>query len=150
MVFHWSLSAIKFPQVSRTLLSILVDLNDAVVWMVSACRLMSKSSSPFTQPLEILPGASNTTLITVTFLFHSFYFSSLARSKLLSLFVFFDFHSVVHRDGNVHLSSGSHNYLLIRVFHISVNWWSFTRVWVTESLPKSLGLFSVSWPFSIM
>ena len=33
MVFHWSLSNSKFPQVSGTLLSILAVLNDAVVWM---------------------------------------------------------------------------------------------------------------------
>ena len=40
--------------------------------------------------------------------------------------------------------------LLIRVFHISVNWWSFTGDGVTVSLYKSPGLFSVFWPFSIM
>ena len=40
--------------------------------------------------------------------------------------------------------------LLIRVFHISVNWWYFIGDWVTASLPKSLGLFSVFWPFLIM
>ena len=34
MVFHWSLSDSKSPQVSRTLLSILSYLNDIVVWMV--------------------------------------------------------------------------------------------------------------------
>ena len=34
-------------------------------------------------------------------------------------------------------------YLLIRVFHINVSWWSFTGVWVTASLLKSPGLFSV-------
>ena len=31
MVFHWSLSDSKSPQISRTLLSILADLNNAVV-----------------------------------------------------------------------------------------------------------------------
>ena len=40
--------------------------------------------------------------------------------------------------------------LLIRVFHISVSWWSFTGDWVTASLLKFPGLFSVFWPFSIM
>ena len=35
MVFHWSLSDSKSPQVSRTLLSILAVLNNAVVWIVS-------------------------------------------------------------------------------------------------------------------
>ena len=37
-----------------------------------------------------------------------------------------------------------------RVFHISVSWWFFTGVWVTSSLLKSPGLFSVFWLFSIM
>ena len=40
--------------------------------------------------------------------------------------------------------------LLIRVFHISVSWWSFTGYWVTASLLKSPGLFSVFWQFSVM
>ena len=31
----------------------------------------------------------------------------------------------------------------LRVFHISFSWWSFTGVWVTASLLKSPGLFSV-------
>ena len=38
--------------------------------------------------------------------------------------------------------------LLLFVFHIS--WWFFTGVWVTASLLKSPGLFSVFWPFSIV
>ena len=38
----------------------------------------------------------------------------------------------------------------LRIFHICVNWWSFTGVWVTASLLKSPGLFSVFWPISII
>ena len=49
MVFFWSLSDCKSPQVSRTLLSILADLNNAVVWLLSTFPLISKSSSPFTK-----------------------------------------------------------------------------------------------------
>ena len=45
MVFNWSLSDSKSPQVYRTLLSIL-----AVVWMVSIYPPISNSSSPFTKP----------------------------------------------------------------------------------------------------
>ena len=78
MAFHWSLSDCKSPQVSMTLLSILVDLYNAVVWMVSARPLISKSSSPFTNPLGIVPLKRITICITVTFMFHSF-FSTLAR-----------------------------------------------------------------------
>ena len=32
----------------------------------------------------------------------------------------------------------------MRIFHTSVSWWSFIRVWVTASLLKSPGLFYVS------
>ena len=34
VVFHWSLSDSKSPQVSRTLLSIRSDLNNAEIWIV--------------------------------------------------------------------------------------------------------------------
>ena len=47
MVFHWGLSDSKSPQVSRTFLSILADLNNVVVWLVSTRPLISKFSSPF-------------------------------------------------------------------------------------------------------
>ena len=47
MVFRWRLSDSKSPQVSRTLLTILAVLNNAVVWMVSTRPTASKSSSPF-------------------------------------------------------------------------------------------------------
>ena len=46
MVFHLSLSGGKSPQVSRTLLSILAVLNNAVVWIVSTRPPTSKSSRP--------------------------------------------------------------------------------------------------------
>ena len=46
-VFLFRLINSKSPQVSRTLLSILVDLNNAVVSIVSTRLLVSKSSSHF-------------------------------------------------------------------------------------------------------
>ena len=82
MVSHWSLIDSKSPQVSRTLLSILADLNNAVVWMVFTPLLISKSSSPCTNPLVTVPRVQITIGITVTFSF----FSSLARSRYLSFF----------------------------------------------------------------
>ena len=85
MVFHWSLSDSKSPQVSRTLFSILAVLNNAVVLMVSTRLPTSKSSSPFTNPLVTVPNAPITIGIIVTCMFHSF-FNSLARSRYLSLF----------------------------------------------------------------
>ena len=84
MVSHWSLSDSKSHQVSRTLFSILAGLNNAVVWMVSTCPLISNPSSSFTNPLGIVPGEPTTVGITVNFMFHIF--SSLARSMYLSPF----------------------------------------------------------------
>ena len=55
MVFHRSLSDSKSAQVSITLLSILADLNTAVVWMVSARPLISDTSSPSANPLITVP-----------------------------------------------------------------------------------------------
>ena len=81
MVFHWSVSDCKIPQVSRTLLNILADLNNAVIWMVWACPLISNSSSPFSKPLEIFPSAPITIDITATIAFH--------RSLLFCFFCFF-------------------------------------------------------------
>ena len=73
MVYHCSLSDSKSPQFSRTRLSILADLNNAVVWMVFTRPLISKSSSPLTNPLVIVPRALISIGITVTFMFHSFF-----------------------------------------------------------------------------
>ena len=43
MVFHWSFSDSKSPQVSRTLLSILAILNNVVVWMVIIINIIQES-----------------------------------------------------------------------------------------------------------
>ena len=85
MVFHWSLCDNKSPQVSRTLLSILAYHNSTVVWMVSTRLLISKSSCPCTNPLVTASRAPITVVITVTFMFHTF-FSSQAKFTYLSLF----------------------------------------------------------------
>ena len=106
MVSHWSLSDSKSPQVSRTLLGILANLNNAVVCTDSARCLIIKSSSPFTNPLVTAPSAPVTIGINVTFMFHSF-FSSQARQILISLFAFFQFQLPVCRNGEEHYSAGS-------------------------------------------
>ena len=87
MVFYWSLSDSKSPQVSRTSLSILAVLNNEVVWVVCNRLLISKSSSPFNNPLVTVPKAPITIGIIVTFMFHSL-FNSRARSRYLSFFSF--------------------------------------------------------------
>ena len=85
MVFHWSLSDNKSPQVSRTRLRILAVLSNTVVWIVSTRPPTSKSSRPFNNSLVIVPNAPITIGTIVTFMFHSF-FNSLARSSYLSFF----------------------------------------------------------------
>ena len=90
MLFHMGLCENMSPHVSRTLLSILTNLNDAVVWIISTRPLISKSSCPFTNPLVTVPSVRITIGVIVTFMFYSF-FNSQARSRYLS-------YSAVHRD----------------------------------------------------
>ena len=83
MVFHGTLCDNK-SQVSRTLLSILANVNDAVIWMVSTCPLVSMSSwhmssgfyvflaYVFSKPMEIVLSTPNKIGITVSFMFHGF------------------------------------------------------------------------------
>ena len=118
MVFHWSLSDSKSPQVSRTLLSILADLN-VVVWMVSAHSPISKSSCPLTKLLRIVSSAPLTTGNYITFMFHCFlvFWQGLLTFIFFFFFfffffVFFDFYSMVCRDGQVHYSVGSLSFFL--------------------------------------
>ena len=85
MVFHWSLSDSKSPQVSRIHLRILAVLSNAVIWIVSTHPPTSKSSRPFYNPLVIVPKAPITIGIIVTLMFHSFS-NYLARSRYLSFF----------------------------------------------------------------
>ena len=85
MIFHWSLSDGKPPQVYRTRLKILAVLSNAVIWIVSTRPPTSKSSRPFKNPLVIVPKALITIGTIVTYMFHSF-FNSLARSRYLSFF----------------------------------------------------------------
>ena len=84
-VFHGGLSDSKSAQVSRTLFSILADLNNTVVWTVLTRPVISKSSSLCTNPLVTVRRAPITIGRVVNFRFHSF-LNSLARSTNLSLF----------------------------------------------------------------
>ena len=101
MVFHWSLSDSKCPQVSRTILSILTVLNNAVVWMVSTRPPTSKPARPFSNPLVTVPKAPITIGINVTSMFHRFLqFASKVEVRIL-LYTFFLFYSVVSQDSKI-------------------------------------------------
>ena len=86
MVFHWSLSDSKSPQISRTILSILIDLYSGVVRMFFTRLLIAKSSSFFTRPLGIVPSAPITIGITGAYIFHCFFL--ILWQGLFSLFFF--------------------------------------------------------------
>ena len=107
MVFHRSLRDNKSPQVSRTLLSVLADLSNAVVWMVSTRPVIFKFFSLLPifwwlyrehQLQLVWPSLSNSTV----------FLNSIVRSRYLSFFsLFFQFYLVVSRDIKVHNSSFS-------------------------------------------
>ena len=78
IIMFYSLSDSKSSQVSRTLRSILIDLNTTVVWMVSTRPFIFKSSCTCTNSLVTVPRAPIPIGITVTFMFNSF-FNSRAR-----------------------------------------------------------------------
>ena len=142
MVFHWSLSDSKFPQVSEILFWILAVLSNVVIWIVSTRPPISKYSRPFNNPLVIVPKAPITIDTIVTFMFHSF-LDSLARLRYLSFFSH-SFRFILWSAGTAKSTILQILFFCwfrsIRAFHISVSRWFF----------KSPGLFLVFWPFSIM
>ena len=161
-VFHWSLRDNKSSQVSRTLLSILSDLNNVIVWIIPTRPLISKSSSPFNKSLLTVPRALIKIGITVTFMFYSF-FNSLARSEYLSFFSFsFSFTLWSPGTAKSTIRQVLFFFLLIIIFIIIIIIWLLARFsrqrllvgfhWnmMKASLLRSPGFFGVFWPNSIM
>ena len=91
MISYKSFSDSKSPQVSRTHHSILVDLINVVVWMLSTCPLISVFSSPFNNPLVIVSRSPIQIGINITFIFQFFQFSRKVHVLIVLLFVFFFF-----------------------------------------------------------
>ena len=127
MVFHWSLSHSKSPQVSRTFLSFLADLNNAVVLIVFTCTPISKSHSPCINPLVTVP-RTPITIGIVTFMFHSFFQFSSTVQVLILLFPFLRLFLSFHSSWT---------------FHICFNWLSFTGAWMLVSVLRSRGFFRI-------
>ena len=82
MVFHWNLNDSKTRRVSRTFLSILVDLNNATVLMVSTRPLISKSSSLCTNHLVTVTAKS--TIQQILFFSPLFFLVAITWSGRLS------------------------------------------------------------------
>ena len=115
MVYHWSLSDSKSPQVSKTLLSILVVLNNAIIWMVSTRPVISKSSSPCTNPFGHCTTSTNYNWYNRHFHVLQVFQFPCKVDVLIPLFAFIQFYSVVLRDSKVHSSASS---LLIVDYHM--------------------------------
>ena len=127
MVFHWSLSDSKSPQVSRTRLRILAVLSNTAVWIVSNRPPTSEFSRHFKNALVIVSKAPITTGTIVTFMFHSF-FNSLARLRYLS---FFQIYSVVRWDSK--LDNFANSLCFVHYY----KGWSLAGIWWSVSKLKS-------------
>ena len=158
MVFHWSLSVSKSPQISSQY------FGRSKQWCCLDGLYTSSNFHlfrPLSKPFRTIPSAQITIGITITLMFHSFLSSQASSKFLFSLSLIF--HSVVRWDSKVHntvislfskLSLGL-NFLLVlgdlfipqnprgyyyyyyhyyyycyslRVFHISVGWWFSTEI----------------------
>ena len=122
----------KSPQASRNYISILVDHNNVVVWIVSARPLISKSSSTFNNPSVTASIAPVTIGINVTFIFYTYFLFPSGVKVFILLFTFFQFYTMVSRDRKVH-NFGSSLFLLLLLLLLLFNikssrlaaiWWS--------------------------
>ena len=155
--FYKSLSNSKSPQVSRTLRSILADLNNAVVWMVSTRPMISKSSSLCIRHLVTVPRTPITIDVTVIFMFHLlFVFSVLMRGpgtylsfRLLTISLLGQPGKQRHQFGNCVCARASARVCVYYYYYYLFHEF-FIGVCVTGCLLKSPGLFSVFCPFSTM
>ena len=155
------------PQISKILPSILTDLDSVVVWMVSIRPLISKSSSLFYNLSVTVRRAKIIIGINITFMFHGYFELSSKIQVFIRLFLFISIllcgqpeqqspqvckfsllFFIMVRPGR--LARIIIIIYLFRVFHVSISRWFFPGVWVTASLLKSPGLFSVSCPFSVL
>ena len=96
-----SLRDSKSSQVSRTLLCILSDLNNAVVWKVSTHQLTSKSSCPWINVLVTVPKAS----ITIGIIIPQFYQFPDKVPEIIFLLAFLQSYFVVSVHGKVYNSA---------------------------------------------
>ena len=176
MASHWSLNDSKCPQVSMTLPSILADLDTAIVWIISICpHIFKYSRERVILVLSCRQPEPAGSLSFYLFIYLSiFFFFTITRSgrlakiwwsvcilksyrSLYDSFLRADFWVmqiplvriifiiIIAVIAIIIIIIVIIIYLL-RVFHISVSWWSFIVVWVTASFLKSPGLFSVFWP----
>ena len=147
MAFHENVSDNKSPQVSETLLSILDDLNNAVVWMVSTCSVISKTSSSCINHLVAAPQAPITIGIIVTFILRMFFLIPDEVQVLISLFASCYFYFEVSQDSKVHCSANSVLFFYL-FFFLWIIIMSSRLAEVSWSVCMSKSQRSLSVPFS--
>ena len=87
MIIHWDPSDSESTHRYRILLSILANLNNAGILMISVRHPISCSSNSLTQPLRTVRSATIIIATAITFIFHK-NFVSLVKSRYLSIFSF--------------------------------------------------------------
>ena len=114
--------------------------------ITSTIDSLNFSSIILSKPLEIIPSASIIIGITVTFMFHSFFFSALWQVASICLyfrFLLFSFYGPLGVLYFLLINTRSGGQLLLfhffQVFHTSSNRRPFTGVWVTLSLLRPPG-----------
>ena len=126
MIFHLSPIESNSPPVFRSPLSILTDLNNAVVCIVSVRLLISNSSRLFSKPVETVKSAPMQLVSRPLWCYITFF--NLARTTNLFPFwhFFVDFHSVVHRGDKVSYTQDPlfFSFIITRSGFLSKCWWS--------------------------
>ena len=95
VIFHWSLSDSKSPQISMTHLSILANLNTAVVLLDTIPALISNPFCLFLSNMWTVPSSLITISITDTFMFHRFFGCPAKIKVFVYRFAFFFTYCVV-------------------------------------------------------
>ena len=103
-------SLLKSP---KTLLNILAHLNNAVVWMISTCPFISKSSCPLYQSFCDCTKSTNDNWYNLHLHVPQFFQFLSKVLVLILLFTFFQFYPVVSWNSKVHNSASSLFLLII-------------------------------------
>ena len=119
----------------ETILCILADLKNAVVWTDLILPLISNSFSLLSKHLRTIPRVLTTICPHHPHALHLWNFSSKIKVLFYLLAIFY-FHLFYHYS--------------LSVFPTSVNWCTFAGVWERVTIFKSLGFFSVFWPMLTM
>ena len=171
VLFHWSLNNNKSLRIRRTFLSILEDLNNDSLYGPSDFQLFHycfqafgdrfKCSShnsyhchlAFNRFLSFPERSRYVSFYSLSFFFFSLLWTANSTiEQFLFVFLLVYFLLIITGSGPLAWNTSCFYYCYfthLRVFHIRVGWWFFTRVWVTATL-KSPGNFLVFWSISTM